>query len=543
MTWDRQRRSTLRLDQPSTLAGQVDVGNPHFSTALMREQRDYAKGRAGPIVTSLVATYANGPYEDAAFSVDDYFDTTDAKGWRANYPWVDDVVQRDAAGRVTKIEHNFNTSLSNNLGTTFKATRSEYVYGSSGYVTQVNNADGEHTLTYDNRGLLSAITVKGEETQLQVVYGFKYDSVGRNVEIDFPDGHKRTQKYDSEGRITERCYVYVSAPRCYTATYDAAGNPTTLTDPEGSDVLTYDALNRLVKVSRTVNNQTTDETYDYNALGALKTNAGVSLDHQRPRLDGNGKADSAVPASYANAPVTLDGGGRITSFKGATLKYNPRNRLVAIEKPLQNGTETEVYGHDAAMRRIARIRYTTINNQRTITEEEYYVYEGPNLVGILDKQGNVKQSFLYAGIDEPIRMRANFGANDYFFELDLAGNVRRITAYGGADLGGYHYTAFGIPDPNVPAPQIDQPLRWKGRPWSEFSSLYDVRTRQWSPELGVFTAIDEYAYLDTRSTLWGWPNQSPAKLPDPSGHGVVVRISPHADRPFRGLVIARFAAS
>jgi hypothetical protein len=37
------------------------------------------------------------------------------------------------------------------------------------------------------------------------------------------------------------------------------------------------------------------EDYDYNALGALKLNAGVALDMRRPRLDGNGLTDSALP--------------------------------------------------------------------------------------------------------------------------------------------------------------------------------------------------------------------------------------------------------
>jgi RHS repeat-associated protein len=521
MQWDAQRRLSVRADQPNVAASQIDPNNINFSIATLREQYGYFHGRAAPVVQHIGASLPNGPNESGDFTVDDYFDTTDAQGFSQSFPWVDDVITRDSAGRVTKVAHNFKST--SNYGTTFTSVPSEYTYASSGYVTQVNNADGEHAFTFDGRGLLSSVSVKGEETQQQVVYGFKYDGVGRNIEIDFPDGHTRTQKYDAEGRILERCYNYTinnnPVVRCYTAKYDAAGNPKTVTDPDGSDALEYDSLNRLTKLTRTVGQQTTVEDYAYNALGALNKNAGTQLDDQRNRLSGNGTADAAVPATFANKSVTLDGSGRITSFKDATMNYDARARLVSVTKSIQNGTETEVYGHDAAMRRIARIRFTTINNQKTIEAEEYYVYEGPNLVGILDKNGAVKQSFLYAGVDQPIRMRANFGANDYFFEVDLAGNVRRLTAYGGADLGGYRYTAFGIPDANQPAPQIDQPLRWKGRPWSDFSSLYEVRARQWSPELGVFTAIDEHSYHDARATLWGWVGSNPIVEADFSGHG------------------------
>ena len=44
-----------------------------------------------------------------------------------------------------------------------------------------------------------------------------------------------------------------------------------------------------------------------------------------------------------------------------------------------------------------------------------------------------------------------------------------------------------------------------------------MRARVWLPEVGVFSAIDELAYQDARSTLWGWPGQSPYRYSDPSG--------------------------
>ena len=50
-----------------------------------------------------------------------------------------------------------------------------------------------------------------------------------------------------------------------------------------------------------------------------------------------------------------------------------------------------------------------------------------------------------------------------------------------------------------------------------------MRARVWLPEVGVFSAIDELAYHDARSTLWGWPGQSPVRWRDPYGRGVVPR--------------------
>jgi RHS repeat-associated protein len=128
-----------------------------------------------------------------------------------------------------------------------------------------------------------------------------------------------------------------------------------------------------------------------------------------------------------------------------------------------------------------------------------------------------------------------------YYELDLAGNVRRLRAPGGADLGGYEYAAFGAqvaPDAGTPAPGgllAEQPWRWKGRWWSPrggAAGTYDVRARTWSPELGVFLSIDEFAYHDARSTLWAWPGQNPYRWSDPTGHRPDGAAQPYNDPNF-----------
>ena len=126
-----------------------------------------------------------------------------------------------------------------------------------------------------------------------------------------------------------------------------------------------------------------------------------------------------------------------------------------------------------------------------------------------------------------------------YFELDLAGNVRRLRAEGGADLGGYRYSAFGktLENTVVDAAFSDQPLRWKGRWHYSFGGVevYDMRARQWCPELGTFLSVDNYRYHDTHSTLWGWSGQNPVRWRDPSGHdpggGDALVFSQMDDRP------------
>ena len=372
----------------------------------------------------------------------------------------------------------------------------------------------------------------------------------------------------AQARSAEHPRVGASLDRCYTASYDPDGNPVYMTDPEGNDTLVYDALNRLVQVSRS---NGVVEDYAYNTLGALSVNAGQLLNVQRPRLDGNGMADSAVPYTFNGLPVTLDPGGRITSLNGATLTYGERNELQQIV----DGTTTETYGFDGLMRRVARV-----NNQGV---EEYYAYDDTtltfngaplgmsaqlitngqlpadvdrmpntldvtdsinpqNIVAVLDNSGGVTSALLYDDIDHPLRL--NRSGFIYYYEVDLAGNVRRLRDTSGNDLGGYRYTAFGESypaDATTPTPVIDQPLQWKGRWFSSLASgIYDVRARQWAPGMGVFTTVDELAiygastsvgaqalidliglsasrFPSRATTLWGWPNQEPTLITDTSG--------------------------
>jgi hypothetical protein len=65
------------------------------------------------------------------------------------------------------------------------------------------------------------------------------------------------------------------------------------------------------------------------------------------------------------------------------------------------------------------------------------------------------------------------------------------------------------------------------------TELYDARARVWSPALGSFLAVDEFAAHDPTTTLWGWPGQNPDRFSDPSGRNTAntwVGIFTQADR-------------
>ena len=294
-------------------------------------------------------------------------------------------------------------------------------------------------------------------------------------------------------------------------------------DPEGEDVFEYDALDRLKKATRKVNGVVTEvDEYDYNALGALKKNANVLLDHQRARIGGGCYADAAVPATVGGQPIVLDGAGRITSMRGVTFGWSRDTWLFTVQEP--SPAPLEKYGVDPNMRRSIKIRGT---------QGEFYFYEGMNRVATLDSAGALTYGYLFDGIDHPLRIKVPATSTLAYYELDLAGNVRRLRASGGGDLGGYRFTAFGQTKEDTST--LAQPLRWKAR-WHQTLNgfeFYDVRARQWAPEIGAFVSIDNYRHAHISSTLWGWPGMNPMMWSDPLGR----------DNPGAATQVARAAAT
>ena len=506
--FDAGGRLTNRADRASTPTDFSSAPSGPLSGAYLQEHVDYEPRTSSPVVRSI-----EGPGSEFEHNAE--FDLTASGGaGGGNFPPVHYVYTRDAGGRVTKITNLFESSFGVAFG-----PFSSYVYRPDGRFAQVKNADGVHDLTYDARGLLATQTIADEGT-----YSYGYDEVGRNTSITFPDGHVRRQTYDSLGRITSRCYEYAAASltRCYGADYDPVGNPTRLSSPEGDDVMTYDPLDRVTQVTRGSPGANAVEAYDFNRLGALKLNAGVALDHQRPRLDGAGAGDAPVPATLDAQPVVLDPGGRITSLRGVTFTWTTRGYLLSAAPPIP--AEPEQYNVDAFLRRIWKIKGSTI---------EHYLYEGADRVAIIGGpatdpntgfgiESPVIESYLYAGVDHPLRMKRGIGTTVYY-ELDLAGNVRRLRGPGGTDLGGYRYTAFGKAVTSDAV--VEQPLRWKARWYYDIAGgIYDVRARQWSPDLGSFLSIDELDFQTPTTSLWGWPNQNPQRLADPAGRGGLADI-------------------
>jgi YD repeat-containing protein len=534
---DRYQRLTKREDRFGIAldSSQVFQVGANEAGPFHDESRTYNRDTTLALFRTSSANYPEeSRFEPMNVEYNANFDFTLADGeFRPNVPRVRYVFGHDTAGRLTSLTPSV-------LGAPALGEIPPYTvtYLPNGQVNTTGSSAASQQFTYDARGLVDTMTLTfrplaPQNTTLQTegVFEFEYDEVARNTLLVYPDGHRRVQQWDQLGRLTSRCYEYpgVASTRCYTATYDAVGNPITLGDPERNCTAVYDNLDRLRSLTCS---DGTSESYDYNALGALSVHAGAAVDHQRPRIGGGGLASAGVPANHGGQPVTLNGGGHVASLLGTTLTHSKRGRLISATPA---GT---VFNYDAFGRLYLR-GIPTANGQQT----ELYGYDGLNIGSITRRvtmpSGPVglAQGFVYEGLDQPLWMFDRERELTAYFELDTIGNVRRLR--GGrslgsgtvaSDLGGYRYTAFGrlLPaNSGTPAPQVggqplEQPLRWQARLFMAVAGgVYDFRSRIWSPELGAFLEADDFGMLTSAGTLWSWPEQNPLRYRDPYGEGPI----------------------
>lgn len=148
-------------------------------------------------------------------------------GWQESYSGTTSQFTYDAADRLT------GETYKNSLSTTMFASSRKYSAG--GLVSQMTDADGVHSYSYDNAGRLVKATHPTADNPAE---NYSYDAAGNRRIV----GQETSFVYDAANRLT--------ADNVYQYTYDASGNLTQKIHKASSAVTQYgyDAENRLTSV-------------------------------------------------------------------------------------------------------------------------------------------------------------------------------------------------------------------------------------------------------------------------------------------------------
>ncbi|WP_444894493.1 RHS repeat-associated core domain-containing protein [Microbulbifer sp. TRSA001] len=223
-----------------------------------------------------------------------------------------------------------------------------------------------HSFDYDDYARLTNATLAGNG------HTIGYNTADRLISITYASGASRTNNYNSDGTLNSSSVVDSSNTTLEALGYsfDAAKNITTYSDNDGTQLFTYDGVDRLTSADYPDNTVFTDETFAYDGVG----NREDPVDSEAYEYNSNNQLISqnneALIRSY-------DDDGNLISVKGAESKsftYDLGNRLTSYT----DGTTIASYGYGVSGRRL----FKTVDGTTT-----WFLWDGSQLIAEFEEDG------------------------------------------------------------------------------------------------------------------------------------------------------------
>jgi RHS repeat-associated protein len=201
-----------------------------------------------------------------------------------------------------------------------------------GRLIDATNSSGDITMTYDDAGRLisQSTTGSGVSVQPTVTLNYGYDAKGNRTSMSGPDG---TTAY-AFNAFSELTSLTDSSGGLYQFGYDATLHLTTIVRPNGVvDQLSYDSVGDLVSRTSTKGGATlSSDGYVFDATGHRSSQTDLSGTTTFTH-DAGGQLTGATPPGGAGAQsFTYDGAGNRISATGipsSSVRYDANNHLLS----------------------------------------------------------------------------------------------------------------------------------------------------------------------------------------------------------------------
>jgi RHS repeat-associated protein len=403
---------------------------------------------------------------------------TDRRGKVTSYTY-DPLNRRTFAG--------FNTQA----GPTYDSTIS-YGYDAGNRLSGVvDSAAGTITPTFDNLDRLT------KEVSSQGTVNYAFDAAGRRTSMTVAGQTAVNYSYDNANRLTG---MTQGTSTSVSFAYDNANKRSALTLPNGIVVTySYDTASQLTGITYT-NGSTTlgNLIYSYDLAGR-RTGVGGSYAQVNLPLAVSATVYNANNqlTTWGTANLYYDANGNMTSDGTNSYTWNARNQLTSMN--FSNVT----FLYDGYGRRTGK----TISSATT-----NYLYDDANVVQELSGTTVTANLLTGLGVDERFtRTDANGIGN---FLSDALGSTIALTNSSGSTLASYAYEPFG--NTTVTSGSLANPYQYTGRE-SDATGLYFDRARYYSPTFQRFISEDPVGFRSGATNLYGYANNDPSTLIDPSG--------------------------
>lgn len=399
-------------------------------------------------------------------------------------------------------------------------------YDAAGRLIQSQDSVGTIKYTYDNKNRLQTVTEHGKSTSRQYdaldrlsqytdaagnILQYGYDAVGNLTSLTYPDGKTVHYSYDAANRL-----IIVSdwGGRLSSYAYDANGRVTNITHIDGTVTsCTYDAAGRLILqkdvTSYASNIFTVNIAYDAASQITGETSLPVAANYRPATATKNYDADNVLTA-YDGRVVSTDANGNLisaplTDAAFATYTYDARNRLTGV------GGDT--YSYDPAGNRVA------LANKSITTR--FVVNPNAALSQVLMRVKNGVTNYYVYGLGLLYEVTPAKGASKVLtHHYDYRGSTVALTDGNGHVTDRISYSPYGSIASR--AGTNDTPFLFAGKNGvlSDNNGLLYMRARYYNPVIGRFVSQDVLIGDITASITcnkYAYAGNNPIDLNDPRG--------------------------